>query len=97
MRALDVALLNESCAIAALSPAGRSGCTIEQLLEAPLESVTIAAELGIKPGMKGKDAVENAVKKSLLASIHIACKGGIYLCAPDCCEEARFRSATCFY
>ncbi|WP_439644311.1 YunC family protein [Halalkalibacter wakoensis] len=32
--------------------------TIEQLLEAPLESVTLEAEqLGIQAGMKGKDAL----------------------------------------
>ncbi|RKD21731.1 hypothetical protein BEP19_13975 [Ammoniphilus oxalaticus] len=57
--ALDVALLNEKLSDRNII-AGRSlGVrTIEQLLEAPLESVTKTAEdLGIKAGMTGKDAI----------------------------------------
>ncbi|AMA71958.1 MULTISPECIES: YunC family protein [Aneurinibacillus] len=57
--ALDIALLNERLASRGII-AGRAldVRTIEQLLEAPLESVTTAAaEQGIVPGMKGKDAI----------------------------------------
>ncbi|OIJ18846.1 hypothetical protein BKP45_15050 [Anaerobacillus alkalidiazotrophicus] len=59
--ALDVALFNsneklrERKIIAGRAVGVR---TIEQLIDAPLESVTLAAEeLGIKAGMKGKDAL----------------------------------------
>jgi uncharacterized protein YunC (DUF1805 family) len=57
--ALDVNLLNERlkerCIIAARATGVR---TIEELLEAPLESVTFEAEqMGIVPGMKGRDAI----------------------------------------
>jgi uncharacterized protein YunC (DUF1805 family) len=57
--ALDVALLNERLASRGIIAGRALGVrTIDQLLEAPLESVTIAAEeMGIVPGMKGKDAV----------------------------------------
>ncbi|MCZ8513503.1 DUF1805 domain-containing protein [Paenibacillus filicis] len=57
--ALDVALLNERLKDRGIIAARATGVrTIEELLEAPLESVTIEAEaLGIVPGMKGKDAV----------------------------------------
>jgi len=57
--ALDVALLNEKLCDRGIIAGRAVGVrTIEQLLEAPLESVTIAArELGIEPGMKGKDAL----------------------------------------
>ncbi|MBB6281843.1 uncharacterized protein YunC (DUF1805 family) [Geobacillus subterraneus] len=57
--ALDVALLNEKLRDRGIIAGRAVGVrTIEQLLEAPLESVTIAArELGIEPGMKGKDAL----------------------------------------
>ncbi|MCL6586262.1 MAG: DUF1805 domain-containing protein [Anoxybacillus sp.] len=57
--ALDVALLNEKLKDRGIIAARAVGVrTIEQLLEAPLESVTIAAEqLGITTGMKGKDAL----------------------------------------
>ena len=57
--ALDVALLNERLSerniIAARALGGR---TLEQLLDAPLESVTHTAEAkGIKPGMTGRQAL----------------------------------------
>ncbi|MBN6186713.1 DUF1805 domain-containing protein [Aneurinibacillus sp. BA2021] len=57
--ALDVGLLNERLADRGIIAGRALGVrTIEQLLEAPLESVTAAAEaLGIVPGMKGKDAI----------------------------------------
>jgi uncharacterized protein YunC (DUF1805 family) len=57
--ALDVALLNERLASRGIVAGRALGVrSIEQLLEAPLESVTTAAaELGISPGMKGKDAL----------------------------------------
>ncbi|MCD7036268.1 DUF1805 domain-containing protein [Metabacillus sp. GX 13764] len=57
--ALDVALLNERLGSRRII-AGRavSVRTIQELLEAPLESVTKEAEtLGIVPGMKGTDAL----------------------------------------
>lgn len=57
--ALDVALLNEKLKDRGIIAGRAVGVrTIEQLLEAPLESVTIEAEnRGIKVGMKGKDAL----------------------------------------
>ncbi|WP_434084037.1 YunC family protein [Halalkalibacter oceani] len=57
--ALDVALLNEKLKERKIVAARAVGVrTIEQLLDAPLESVTLAAEeLGITPGMRGKDAL----------------------------------------
>ncbi|MCA1031611.1 DUF1805 domain-containing protein [Bacillus timonensis] len=57
--ALDVALLNEKLKDRGIIAARAVGVrTIEQLLDAPLESVTIQAEaIGIKVGMKGKDAL----------------------------------------
>ncbi|WP_027410065.1 YunC family protein [Anoxybacteroides tepidamans] len=57
--ALDVALLNEKLKERKIIAARAVGVrTIEQLLDAPLESVTEAAEeLGIQVGMKGKDAL----------------------------------------
>lgn len=57
--ALDVALLNERLRDRNIIAGRALGVrTIEQLLEAPLESVTKTAEdLGIKPGMKGKEAI----------------------------------------
>lgn len=57
--ALDVGLLNERLADRGIIAGRALGVrTIEQLLEAPLESVTVAArEVGIEPGMKGKDAI----------------------------------------
>jgi len=57
--ALDVQLLNEKLADRNIIAARAVGVrTIEQLLEAPLESVTHGAKaLGIKPGMKGKEAL----------------------------------------
>jgi uncharacterized protein YunC (DUF1805 family) len=57
--ALDVGLLNEKLKDRGIIAGRAVGVrTIEQLLEAPLESVTIAAEnLGITVGTKGKDAL----------------------------------------
>lgn len=57
--ALDVGLLNERLKDRHILAARATGVkTIEELLEAPLESVTYEAErLGIIPGMKGKDAI----------------------------------------
>ena len=57
--ALDVGLLNEKLKDRRIIAGRAVGVrTIEQLLEAPLESVTIAAEeLGIHKGMIGKDAL----------------------------------------
>jgi uncharacterized protein YunC (DUF1805 family) len=57
--ALDVALLNEKLKERGIIAGRAVGVrTIEQLLDAPLESVTIEAEnRGIHVGMKGKDAL----------------------------------------
>jgi uncharacterized protein YunC (DUF1805 family) len=57
--ALDVALLNDKLKDRKIIAGRAVGVrTIEQLLEAPLESVTIEAEnRGIHTGMKGKDAL----------------------------------------
>lgn len=57
--ALDVALLNEKLKDRNIIAGRAVGVrTIEQLLEAPLESITIAAQnCGITVGMKGKDAL----------------------------------------
>jgi uncharacterized protein YunC (DUF1805 family) len=57
--ALDVGLLNEKLKERGIIAGRAVGVrTIEQLLEAPLESVTYKAEeLGITAGMKGKDAL----------------------------------------
>lgn len=57
--ALDIQLLNERLKDRKIIAGRAVGVkTIEQLLEAPLESVTLEAErLGIIPGMKGKEAL----------------------------------------
>jgi uncharacterized protein YunC (DUF1805 family) len=57
--ALDVALLNEKLKERGIIAGRAVGVrTIEQLLDAPLESITIEAEnRGITVGMKGKDAL----------------------------------------
>ncbi|MEI4801376.1 MULTISPECIES: YunC family protein [unclassified Bacillus (in: firmicutes)] len=57
--ALDVALLNEKLSDRGILAGRAVGVrTIEQLLEAPLESVTIEAErLGITTGTIGKEAL----------------------------------------
>lgn len=57
--ALDVGLLNERLRARNIIAGRATGVrTLDELLEAPLESVTYAAEeLGIHPGMKGRDAV----------------------------------------
>lgn len=62
--ALDVGLLNDKLADRKII-AGRSlGVrNLEDLMEAPLESVTLEAEnIGIHEGMKGKDAIEIMLK-----------------------------------
>jgi uncharacterized protein YunC (DUF1805 family) len=57
--ALDVLLLNERLKDRKIIAGRAVGVkTIEQLMEAPLESVTFEAEaLGIIPGMKGREAL----------------------------------------
>ncbi|MFE4710412.1 MULTISPECIES: YunC family protein [Bacillales] len=57
--ALDVGLLNEKLSDRGIIAARAVGVrTLSQLLEAPLESVTIEAEnLGILPGMPGSEAL----------------------------------------
>ncbi|MFP5112777.1 YunC family protein [Bacillaceae bacterium C204] len=57
--ALDIGLLNEKLKDRNIIAGRAVGVrTIEQLLNAPLESVTYQAEeLGIHPGMIGKDAL----------------------------------------
>ncbi|WP_080844216.1 YunC family protein [Cytobacillus gottheilii] len=57
--ALDVALLNEKLKDRKVIAGRAVGVkTIEQLIDAPLESVTYEAEnLGIKKGMTGRDAL----------------------------------------
>ncbi len=57
--ALDIQLLNDKLKERKIIAGRAVGVrTIEQLLEAPLESVTIEAEeLGIQPGMTGKEAL----------------------------------------
>ncbi|WJH34836.1 DUF1805 domain-containing protein [Paenibacillus aurantius] len=57
--ALDVGLLNEKLKERGIIAGRAVGVrTLEELLDAPLESVTTAAEaLGIVPGMKGMDAL----------------------------------------
>ncbi|KRF21372.1 DUF1805 domain-containing protein [Paenibacillus alginolyticus] len=57
--ALDVALLNERLRDRNIVAARATGVrTIEELLEAPLESVTHTAEdLGIVAGMTGREAI----------------------------------------
>lgn len=57
--ALDVALLNDRLRSRGIVAGRAVGVrTLEQLMEAPLESVTAAAEeIGVRPGMRGKDAL----------------------------------------
>lgn len=57
--ALDIGLLNERLKDRNIIAGRATGVrTLEELLNAPLESVTHEAErLGIVPGMKGRDAV----------------------------------------
>lgn len=57
--ALDVALLNEKLKDRKVIAGRAVGVkTIQQLIDAPLESVTYEAEqIGITPGMSGKDAL----------------------------------------
>jgi uncharacterized protein YunC (DUF1805 family) len=57
--ALDVQLLNERLRDRQIIAGRATGVhSIEQLLNAPLESVTVEAEkLGIEPGMKGSEAI----------------------------------------
>jgi uncharacterized protein YunC (DUF1805 family) len=58
--ALDVALLNEKLKERGIIAGRAVGVrTLEELMDAPLESVTAGAEaLGIKKGMKGSDAIQ---------------------------------------
>lgn len=62
--ALDVALLNEKLKERGIVAGRAVGVrTIDQLLDAPLESVTYAAEdLGIQVGMSGREALLKMVK-----------------------------------
>jgi len=64
--ALDIGLLNERLADRGIIAARAVGVkTIEQLLDAPIESSTIAAaELGIMPGIRGKDAIRRMLAHS---------------------------------
>ncbi|MFC7681040.1 YunC family protein [Paenibacillus sp. GCM10028914] len=57
--ALDVGLLNQKLSDRQIIAGRAVGVrTLEDLLEAPLESVTFEAEKwGIHPGLKGKDAI----------------------------------------
>lgn len=57
--ALDVGLLNQKLADRQIIAGRAVGVrTLDDLLEAPLESVTLEAEKwGIHPGLKGKDAI----------------------------------------
>ena len=57
--ALDIGLLNQKLADRQIVAGRAVGVrTLEELLEAPLESVTTEAEKkGIYPGLKGKDAL----------------------------------------
>lgn len=63
--ALDVALLNEKLANRKIIAGRAVGVrTIEELLAAPLESVTLAAqELGITAGMSGCEALQKMKKQ----------------------------------
>jgi uncharacterized protein YunC (DUF1805 family) len=58
--ALDISLLNERLKDRNIIAGRAVGVkTLEQLMDAPLESVTFEAEsLGIIPGMKGRDALQ---------------------------------------
>jgi uncharacterized protein YunC (DUF1805 family) len=62
--ALDVKLLNEKLSDRGIIAGRATGVrTIEQLINAPLESVTINAEkLGILPGISGKEALVKMAK-----------------------------------
>jgi len=57
--ALDVALLNDKLKDRGIIAGRAVGVkTLDELLEAPLESVTYGAEnIGIAAGMRGRDAV----------------------------------------
>ncbi|MBN2984958.1 MULTISPECIES: YunC family protein [Cohnella] len=65
--ALDVGLLNERLADRGIVAGRAVGVrTLEQLLDAPLESVTHEARnRGIVPGMIGRDAVSRLAKGSV--------------------------------
>jgi len=64
--ALDVQLLNDKLSERRIIAARAVGVSsIEQLLAAPLESVTIeAASIGIVPGMKGSEALQKMINIS---------------------------------
>ncbi|MDB5083528.1 MAG: hypothetical protein JWN30_414 [Bacilli bacterium] len=57
--ALDIQLLNEKLASREIVAARAVGVrTLDELLEAPIESSTVSAEkLGIHPGVSGRDAL----------------------------------------
>lgn len=61
--ALDVALLNERLSDRGIIAGRAVGVrTLEELMNAPLESVTLTAEeMGIVAGMKGSEALERMV------------------------------------
>jgi uncharacterized protein YunC (DUF1805 family) len=58
--ALDVGLLNERLSDRQIIAARAVGVrTLDELLEAPLESVTnTAREMGVEPGMTGREAIK---------------------------------------
>lgn len=64
--ALDVELLNERLRDREIVAARAVGVkTLDDLLEAPLESVThTAAEFGIRPGMTGRTALQRMMKRT---------------------------------
>ncbi|MDG0813772.1 YunC family protein [Cohnella rhizosphaerae] len=65
--ALDVALLNDKLRDRGILAGRAVGVkTLDQLLDAPLESVTHEAELaGIVPGMQGREAVARMASMSV--------------------------------
>ncbi|WP_314002609.1 DUF1805 domain-containing protein [uncultured Paenibacillus sp.] len=62
--ALDIGLLNERLKDRGIIAGRAVGVrTLEELMEAPLESVTVQAEtIGIRIGMKGRDALERMLE-----------------------------------
>ncbi|EXX91675.1 hypothetical protein BG53_08760 [Paenibacillus darwinianus] len=65
--ALDVGLLNERLANRDIIAGRAVGVrTLEELMEAPLESVTLHAEtIGIRIGMKGREALERMLEHAV--------------------------------
>ncbi|MFT8872497.1 MAG: DUF1805 domain-containing protein [Sporolactobacillus sp.] len=64
--ALDVGLLNERLADRGIIAGKAQGVhTLQELLDAPLAEVTVAAEaLGVHPGLRGSDALLKMVSDS---------------------------------